>query len=76
MATNEETTMALVAVVRQHALQNYNTDGWDYLVECWSDSEIAEKVQHCTTPQSAIAKIGKILKRMDSHRAEILSTEW
>ncbi len=30
----------LIAGVRAHALRNYDKQGWDFLVECWSDEEI------------------------------------
>ena len=30
----------LIAAVRRHALDNYERDGWDYLVECWDDGDI------------------------------------
>ena len=28
--------------VREHALRNYETGGWDYVVEAWEDGDILE----------------------------------
>lgn len=34
--------MTPVQQIRQHALDNYN-NGWDYIVECYTDAEIQEE---------------------------------
>ena len=43
----------LVNAVRKHALNNYENDGWDYLVECWDDGDILEQIsdKNATAPQ-------------------------
>ena len=68
----------LVEAVKAHAKANYEKDGWDFLVECWSDEEIAEKIQFvgatigaAKTPAQAIKKIGRILKLQDERRREV-----
>ena len=33
---------ALVDAVKGHAVRNYEKDGWDYIVECYGDGDIAE----------------------------------
>ncbi|MEU6704698.1 hypothetical protein [Streptomyces wuyuanensis] len=33
---------ALVEHVKAYAMEHYNDGGWDVIVECWGDSEIAE----------------------------------
>lgn len=38
MVTIEE----LVDEVKQYAVEHYTEGGWDVIVECWSDGEIAE----------------------------------
>lgn len=34
----------LVKALRAHALANYEKGGWDVIVECWSDEEIAKQL--------------------------------
>lgn len=36
------TTEELVTMVKQHAVRMYEFDGWDFLVECHDDQEIAK----------------------------------
>jgi hypothetical protein len=36
---------AFVARVRKHAQDHYEQDGWDYVVECWEDREIAQELR-------------------------------
>lgn len=31
--------------LKAYALANYNSQGWDYLIECWTDAEIVEHAQ-------------------------------
>lgn len=35
------TIAQLVAAVKKHALANYEAGGWDVIIECWTDDEIA-----------------------------------
>jgi hypothetical protein len=44
------TLRELLYVVKQYALENYNADGWDYVVECWSDEDIEEAIITAKTP--------------------------
>ena len=39
--------MGLVQAVKGYALAHYGQDGWDYIVECWTDEEIAEEIKDC-----------------------------
>ena len=34
-----------IAAVQQHSLENYENDGWDYVVECYDDTEIADVIK-------------------------------
>jgi len=61
----------LVQAVKDHALANYEEDGWDYIVECWTDSEIAEAIKGCKTPLQAIRRIGKTARLLDERRQEV-----
>lgn len=48
----------LVAAVKQHALDHYNEGGWDYIIECYSDQELAEIIgPRVRTPNGAIRKV-------------------
>lgn len=63
----------LIQAVRRHAIENYNSGGWDYLVECWDDGDILEQISEAKaqTPAACIKQIGGILKIFDDHRREI-----
>jgi hypothetical protein len=57
--------------IRQHATVHYTEDGWDILVECWTDEYIAEHYRGCKTYEEAVVAISNVLAAMDSHRSEI-----
>lgn len=68
---------ALIRTVRAHALNNYNKDGWDYVVECYEDGDILEDIGDATTVKEAIARVGAMVKILDERRQEIRATaEW
>lgn len=68
----------MIAAVKKHALDNYNEGGWDYLVECYSDSDIREMLEEdgCKTPEEAIKAVAKIMKIKDDYRKDIEATAW
>ena len=69
--------MTLVKQVREHALQNYDQDGWDFLVECWEDSDIAEHIGDATDLDVAIQRCRRVTRALDEHRREVRATaEW
>ncbi len=59
--TNDEAKMASkVEAVKAHALAHYEDGGWDVIVECFSDEDIADALRMAveydvTTPERAIA---------------------
>ena len=65
----------LINAVKKHAFNNYETDGWDYLVECWDDGDILEQIsdKNATTPEAAIKACLEIVKLQDEMRREIRS---
>ncbi len=70
-AWDEDTRIAaLVAAVKKHAQDNYERDGWDMVVECYEDSEIAEEVAGCNTAEEAIALLGEIAGAYDDRRKD------
>lgn len=67
----------LIIAVRNHALANYNTDGWDYLVECWMDGDILECLDGAETVDQAIANVRDALAPLAEMRDEVRSAgEW
>jgi hypothetical protein len=60
----------LIAAIRQHAIKNYTTGGWDYLVECWEDSDIADCIGATSDLRHAISQCAETLEMMDEYRAE------
>lgn len=66
----------LVKAVRAHAEKNYDRDGWDFLVECWSDEEILEAIQGCESETAAIHAVARIVGALEDHRREIQSSVW
>jgi len=63
--------VALVEGVKRHALDNYNVNGWDYIVETMDDEEIAKEIQGCNTLKGAVAKVGQLAKLLDERRREV-----
>ena len=65
-----------VEQVKAHAVANYTEDGWDFVVECWADDEIAIAIAGATTAEEAIAIMQAEVGLLDDHRAEIMNTIW
>jgi hypothetical protein len=66
----------LIDAVRAHANANWGKDGWDFLVECWDDEDIARAVGNAKTPKSAIANCKRTVKALDLHRREQQGGWW
>lgn len=66
-----ELMAGLVAAVRAHALVHYNEDGWDFLVECWEDHEIASEIGRATTVAGAIKHCRETVKLMNELRDDV-----
>lgn len=62
---------ALVNVVKAHARANYEMDGWDYIVEAFSDEEILEVIGGAKTSLGAIRAVGKTAKLLNSQREDV-----
>lgn len=63
----------LIDAVKAHALANYETGGWDFVVECWDDAEIAEALAEAgaTTEAEAIAAVAETAGLLDERRQEV-----
>jgi len=67
----------LIQVVKNHAVANYEFDGWDYLVECWSDEDIAEMIGDAKTPEEAIKRCLEHTLLWEEQRDEAVKAgEW
>lgn len=69
MATIEE----MVAAVKAYAESHYNEGGWDTIVECYDDRELASEIMQgkCQTNEEAIAYVGRGCKVYDDYRKDI-----
>jgi hypothetical protein len=48
------TTDALVSFIKAHALTHYEDGGWDVVVECFTDGEIADAIGDAKTEAQAL----------------------
>ena len=63
--------MILTAHVKKHANANYDKDGWDYIVECFTDAELGELIGNADTPNEAIRRVSRTAKLYNERRREI-----
>lgn len=59
--------------LRQHATVHYTEDGWDILVECWSDEYINEIISDCNTYEDAVITASEVLSVIDGFRQEVVN---
>lgn len=59
----------LIAAVRTHATENYG-NGWDVVVECYDDEQIAEVIGRARTTVGALAKFVPIIEVRTDRQAE------
>jgi len=64
---------ALIAAVKKHALANYEKQGWDIVIECYSDDDIAEIIKTARTPAGAIKMVRAEIKPRADYRDDIRS---
>ena len=62
-----------IEFVRSYALENYDK-GWDEVIECWSNQDIAEVIKGARTNQGALRKMAAAMKYRISYRREIEAT--
>ena len=60
----------MVAAVRDYAMQYYN-DGWDFVVECWTDADIAKTIVGAKSEKGAIRKVWHVVKELIDYRKEV-----
>ena len=66
---------AMVQAVKKWAEDHYSDDGWDYIVECFSDEDIQEalEAENVSTTCEAIHTMKQLVKVMDGRRKEIMA---
>lgn len=64
----------IIKAVRDYARNNYDRNGWDYVVECYEDKDILKDIEGATTVEEAILTIGQTLKILDDYRKDIQET--
>ena len=65
-----EATPNLVDKVKEYALVHYNDGGWDVIVECWDNTQIAEAITGATTLTGAIRKLGPVIGVYSDRQAD------
>ena len=63
----------LVNEVRRFATENYESGGWDIVIECWDDLRIAEEIKFRRTAAGAIRQMAKAVGATAAYRAEIIA---
>lgn len=66
----------MIEAVKRHAVKNYETDGWDFVVECWSDEDILDRIEGAASEEEAIRLVGEDVGVLAEYRAEIEATVW
>ncbi len=66
----------LVHAVKQHGIVHYQEDGWDVVIECYTDAEILRIICEAgaTTPEAAIAAVKAYVNPYYEYREDIRGT--
>jgi hypothetical protein len=81
---------SVVAAVRTHAHDHYNEDGWDFVIECMSDDDLAQEIDSLVRDNDvlklglaldgsvadAIKAVHWLVKLWDDRRKDVESTRW
>lgn len=70
-AARQAVVHAMVQAVKAHAQEHYEQDGWDYVIETYTDEELAETIGNATTIAGAIRRVHTIVKTIDGVRRDI-----
>lgn len=63
-------TPELIEAVKSHALAHYTDGGWDVVVECYSDDEVAEVIGKATTVAGALRKFAPLVDVWSDRQAD------
>jgi hypothetical protein len=61
----------LIAAVREHAVANYEQQGWDFVVETMDDEELGKLIGRARTVKGAIAKVLATISLWEERRVEV-----
>jgi|APCry1669188910_1035180.scaffolds.fasta_scaffold05790_8 phage tail sheath gpL-like len=65
----------MIKAVKQYAMEHYEEEGWDYIVECYSDEDILDIIKDSATEADAIEAVRQDIapraQLRDEVRAEI-----
>ena len=70
---NAATTAEKVEAVKNHAAKKYD-DGWDVVIEAWSDDDIAKCFGQAVTTAGAIRKVRAVVEVMHDREEDIRAT--
>jgi hypothetical protein len=68
------TKQELVQALKDYAIAHYNDGGWDVVVECWGDAEIAEQIGKATTLKGAIKKFEWLVDVWSDKQADAINS--
>ena len=68
------TKAELVEAVKAFALAHYEDGGWDVIVECWTDEDIADRIGRARTPGGAIAKFKGVVSVWADRQADAINS--
>ena len=68
--------MKFVQAVKDFALAHYDQDGWDIVIECYSDDELVEIIGIVRSEKAAIVRVKADVRRHAEYRNEVRSTEF
>ena len=64
-----------IKMVRQYALDHYNTGGWDEIVEAWTDSDLLEYYSNANgNAKKAFKALAKTVKLRHEYAEDIRNT--
>ena len=63
----------LIQAVIEHAVDHYECQGWDTLVESWDDEEIWSVIEGAASEKEAIRIAAQALKPINDYRMEIIN---
>jgi hypothetical protein len=63
----------MIAAVKNYAIEHYNEDGWDSIVECYDDSDIKEDIGNAATVEEAIRNVARFCILWDERRTDALA---
>jgi hypothetical protein len=64
----------LVQQVKWHAEEHYNDGGWDVIVECWDDEQIANQIGRARTVEGAVKKFKDVVSVWADRQADAINS--